>query len=140
MQFTASRSGGSGTTQNSNWATLLSTMGTITMKANTTVQSGSGGTTGDSFDDIVGNAGTTRTIFTQASSGVYSANNYKIQCSCNAAKLIYTWTITFTDGHTNGWSDSVDGTLSSIATEYRAIGTYINSDAPSYSAGSFSQS
>jgi hypothetical protein len=141
MQFSASRSGGSGTTQNSDWATLLSAIGTITMKVNTTTQSGSGGTTGDSFDDIVGNASTTRTIFTQASSGVYSANNYKIQCSCNAAKVIYTWTITFTDGHTNSpWSDSVDGTLSSNVSSRRANGTYINSDAPSYSAGSFSQS
>lgn len=140
MQFTASRSGGSGTTQNTNWSSLLSTMGTITMKINTTVQSGSGGTTGDSFDDIVGNVGSTRTIFTQVSSGAYSANNYKIQCSCNSAKTIYTWTIIFTDGHSNSFSDSVDGTLSSTATEYRATGTYVNSNAPSYSAGSFSQS
>ena len=140
MLFTASRSGGSGTTQNTDWANLLSGIGTVTIGVNTTTISGSGGTTGDSFDDIVGNAGTTRTIYTKASSGDYSANNYKIECSCNAAKEVFTWTVTFTDGHTNSFSDAVDGTLASTAQDRRATGTYINSAAPSYSAGSFSQS
>ena len=140
MQFSASRSGGSGTTQNSDWATLLSTIGTVTIGVNATTQSGSGGTLGDSFDDVVGDAGNTKTMFTQASSGAYSSNNYKIQCAANAAKTIYTWTITFTDGHSNAFSDAVDGTLSSNVSEKRATGTYVNSAAPSYSAGSFSQS
>ena len=138
--FTASRSGGSATTQNTDWATLLTTIGTVTVGLNTTTQSGSGGTTGDSFDDVVGDAGVTKTMFTQASSGDYSANNYKVQCAANAAKTIYTWTVTFTDGHTNSFSDAVDGTLASTAQDRRATGTYINSDAPSYSAGSYSQS
>ena len=139
MLFTASRSGGSGTTQNTDWANLLSGIGTVTVGVNTTTISGSGGTTGDSFDDVVGNAGTTRTIYTKASSGDYSANNYKIECSCNAAKEVFTWTVTFTDGHTNSFSDAVDGTLASTAQDRRATGTYINSAAPSYSAGSLSQ-
>ena len=139
MLFTASQSGGSGT-QSSDWATLLSSIGTVTVGVNTTTISGSGGTTGDSFDDVVGNAGTTRTIYTKASSGAYASNNYKIECSCNAAKEVFTWTVTFTDGHTNGHYDTVNGTLASTAQERRATGTYINSDAPSYSAGSFSQS
>ena len=34
---------------------------------------------------------------------------------------------------------AVDGTLASTAQDRRATGTYINSAAPSYSAGSFSQ-
>ena len=139
MLFTASQSGGSGT-QSSDWATLLSSIGTVTVGVNTTTISGSGGTTGDSFDDVVGNAGTTRTIYTKASSGAYASNNYKIECSCNAAKEVFTWTVTFTDGHTNGHYDTVNGTLASTAQERRATGTYINSAAPSYSAGSFSQS
>ena len=139
MLFTASQSGGSGT-QSSDWATLLSSIGTVTVGVNTTTISGSGGTTGDSFDDVVGNAGTTRTIYTKASSGVYASNNYKIECSCNTAKEVFTWTVTFTDGHTNGHYDTVNGTLASTAQERRATGTYINSAAPSYSAGSFSQS
>ena len=139
MLFTASQSGGSGT-QSSDWATLLSGIGTVTVACNTTTISGSGGTTGDSFDDIVGNAGTTRTIYTKASSGSYSSNNYKIECSCNAAKEVFTWTVTFTDGHTNGFYDTVNGTLASTAQDRRATGTYINSAAPSYSAGTFTQS
>jgi len=139
MLFTASQSGGSGT-QSSDWATLLSGIGTVTVGVNTTTISGSGGTTGDSFDDIVGNAGTTRTIYTKASTGSYSSNNYKIECSANAAKEIYTWTVTFTDGHANGFYDTVNGTLASTAQDRRATGTYVNSAAPSYSAGSFSQS
>jgi len=139
MLFTASLSGGSGT-QTTNWATLLSTMGTITVGVNTTTQSGSGGTTGDSFDDIVGNATTTRTIFTQASSGAYASNNYKIQCSCDTNKTVFTWTVTLTDGHTNAFYDTVNGTLTSTAQERRATGTYVNSAAPSYSAGTFTQS
>jgi hypothetical protein len=139
MLFTASQSGGSGT-QSADWATLLSSIGTVTVGVNTTTISGSGGTTGDSFDDVVGNAGTTRTIYTKASSGAYASNNYKIECSCNAAKEVFTWTVTFTDGHANGFYDTVNGTLTSTAQDRRASGTYIKSAAPSYSAGSFTQS
>ena len=139
MLFTASQSGGSGT-QSSDWATLLTGIGTVTVGVNTTTISGSGGTVGDSFDDVVGDAGNTKTIYTKASTGDYSANNYKIECVCNAAKLIYTWTVTFTDGHTNSFSDAVDGTLASTAQDRRATGTYINSAAPTYSAGTLTQS
>jgi hypothetical protein len=139
MLFTASQSGGSGT-QSSDWATLLSGIGTVTIGVNTTTISGSGGTIGKSFDDVVGAAGTTQTIYSKASTGSYSSNNYKIECVCNAAKEIYTWTVTFTDGHSNGFYDTVNGTLASTAQDRRATGTYINSAAPSYSAGSFSQS
>ena len=140
MVFSASRSGGSGHTQNSNWTALLSAVGTVTMAVNSTSYTGSGGTLGDSFDDVVGDAGNTKTIFSQADSGAYASNNYKIECSCNAAKEVFTWTITFTDGHTNAFEDYVDGTLSSNVSEILCTGTYINSTAPSYSAGSFSQS
>jgi hypothetical protein len=141
MRFDFSRSGGSSNSQNTAWTALGTAVGVVAVKVNTTTQTGSGGTTGDSFDDVVVNAGTTRTMFTQASpSGSYSANNYKVQCASNAAKTIYTWTITWTDGHSNGFFDSVDGTLTSGVDSFRATGTYINSDAPSYSAGSFSQS
>ena len=138
--FTCSRSGGSSNNQNTAWADLCSAIGTVTVSVNTTAQSGSGGTTGGSFDDIIGSAGSGVTIFTQASSGAYASNNYKIECTADAAKVVYTWTVTFTDGHSNGFFDSVDGTLASTAQERRATGTYINSDAPSYSTGSFSQS
>ena len=138
MLFTASQSGGSGT-QSADWATLLASIGTVTVGVNTTTISGSGGTTGDSFDDVVGNAGTTRTIYTKASTGSYSSNNYKVECSCNAAKEVFTWTVTFTDGHANGFYDTVNGTLTSTAQDRRATGTHVNSAAPSYSAGSFSQ-
>jgi hypothetical protein len=138
-QFAFTRSGGSSNAQNTAWTDLGTAVGTVTMGVNTTTQSGSGGTAGDSFDDIVGNAGTTRTIWTQASGGSYASNNYKVQCNCNAAKEVYTWTITFTDGHTNGFFDSVDGTLASTATERRSTGTYINSAAPSYNTGSYTQ-
>ena len=138
--FTFSRSGGSSNAQNTAWTDLGTAVGTVTVGVNTTTQSGGGGTTGDSFDDVVGNAGTTRTIFTQASSGSYASNNYKIECSCNTAKEVFTWTVTFTDGHTNSFFDQVDGTLASTAQDRRATGTYINSAAPSYSAGSFTQS
>ena len=138
--FTASRSGGSATTQNTDWATLLSGIGTVTVGLNTTTISGSGGTTGDSFDDVVGDAGNTKTIYSKASSGDYSANNYKIECACNAGKTIFTWTVTYTDGHANAFSDAVDGTLASTAQDRRATGTYINSAAPTYSAGTLTQS
>ena len=139
MLFTASQSGGSGT-QSSDWATLLSGIGTVTVGVNTTTISGSGGTIGKSFDDVVGAAGTTQTIYSKASIGSYASNNYKIECVCNAAKEVFTWTVTFTDGHANGFYDTVNGTLASTAQDRRATGTYINSDAPSYSAGSFTQS
>jgi len=140
MIISASRTGGSGHTQNSNWTALLTAVGTVTMTVASTAQSGSGGTAGKSFDDIVAAVSTTHVIFNQADSGAYASNNYKIECSCNAAKTVYTWTITFTDGHANAFEDYVDGTLASNVSEKRATGTYVNSDAPSYSAGSYTQS
>ena len=139
MRFGFSLSGGASNDQNNNWGSLGTSVGTVAIKVNTTTQTGSGGTTGDSFDDVVGDAGNTKTMFTQAGSGQYTANNYKIQCAANAAKTIYTWTITWTEGHTNGFFDQVNGTLASSADSFRATGTYINSAAPSYSAGSFTQ-
>ena len=139
MRFDFSRASGSSNDQNTAWTNLGTAVGVVAVKVNTTTQTGSGGTTGDSFDDVVGDAGNTKTMFTQASSGQYASNNYKIQCASNAGKTIFTWTITWTEGHANGFFDQVDGTLSSGVDEFLATGTYINSSNPAYSAGSITQ-
>ena len=138
MIFSASRAGGTGSTQNSDWTALLTAVGTVTWGHSISGTSGTAG--GGVFSDVIANPNLTRDVWTHAGSGQYTANTYKIQVSCDSDKEVYTWTITFTDGHTNAISDAVDGTLASNVSERKADGTYVAHASPSYSAGTFTQS
>lgn len=115
IYFTASRSGGSTTDQNTDWTNMLSAMGTIKMNYTQTTAS-SGTTTSIGNNDLTSSY---QTIFTKAGSGSYSTNYYSIQGRADSSTVLR-FLITFGDSHTGrGYFDSVDGTLTSVAGQYR---------------------
>jgi hypothetical protein len=60
-----------------------------------------------------------QTIYEKAGSGAYSTNFYRIQAQAPNSSSIR-FLITFGDSHTGrGYFDSVDGTLSSVAGNFR---------------------
>ena len=115
LYWTASRSGGSSNDQNTDWTNMLSAMGTI--KMNHTQTTASSGTT-----TSIGNTDLTtsyQTIYSKAGSGSYSTNFYQIQAKADNSTTLR-FLITFGDSHTGrGYFDSVDGTLQSVAGQYR---------------------
>ena len=117
IYFTASRSGGSSTDQNTDWTNMLSAMGTIKMNLTQTTAS-SGSTTSIGAYDLTSSY---QTIYEKGGSGSYSTNYYKIQAkdvggTFNELRFL----ITFGDSHTGrGYFDSVDGTLSSVVGVFR---------------------
>ena len=115
LYFTASRSGGSTNDQNTDWTNMLSAMGTIKMNYTQTTAS-SGTTTSIGNNDLTT---TYQTIYTKAGSGAYSTNYYSIQARADSSTVLR-FLITFGDSHTGrGYFDSVDGTLTSVAGQYR---------------------
>ncbi|PJI40405.1 MAG: hypothetical protein CTR53_10365 [Ferrovibrio sp.] len=118
IRFDASRTGGSGTSQNTDWTNLLTNIGTVYMNHSTTQQTGSGG-----FASSIGYYSLTDTyeqLFTQSGSGAYETNDYII----NARREDYTGVrggngatirlqVMFNDDHANIHFDTVDGTLTS---------------------------
>ena len=115
LYFTASRSGGSTNDQNTDWTNMLSAMGTVKMNYTQTTAS-SGTTTSIGNNDLTT---TYQTIFTKAGSGSYSTNYYSIQARADSSTVLR-FLITFGDSHTGrGYFDSVDGTLTSVAGQYR---------------------
>lgn len=110
ISFVASRSGGSGTLQNSSWDTLLSSMGTI--KFNIQGTSATSGTT--STINWYSLTTADQTIFSKGgSTGLYATNNYTILARKNSTSNILYITVNFNDVHTNAYTDYVDGTLTS---------------------------
>lgn len=115
INFTASRSGGSSTNQNTDWTNMLSAMGTIKM-AYTATTASSGTTTSIGNNDLTTSY---QTIYTKAGSGAYSTNYYQIQARADNSTTLR-FLITFGDSHTGrGYFDSVDGTLESVVGQDR---------------------
>ena len=115
LNFTASRSGGSSTNQNTDWTNMLSAMGTIQM-AYTATTASSGTTTSIGNNDLTTSY---QTIYTKAGSGAYSTNYYQIQARADNSTTLR-FLITFGDSHTGrGYFDSVDGTLQSVIGQAR---------------------
>tara|TARA_Y100000592_G_scaffold99521_1_gene175856 strand:- start:1190 stop:2122 length:933 start_codon:yes stop_codon:yes gene_type:complete len=141
IRLAASRSGGSSTDQNTDWTNLLSNMGTVKFAEGATTYTGSGGTAAAvGFDDLTTS---NQQIFTATGSGSYSANDYTVNAKADAAygsATVLTFTVDFKDDHAastgtftggglgtapnegTGWTgaDSVDGTLTSTITTFRA--------------------
>ena len=115
IYFTASRSGGSSTNQNTDWSNMLSAAGTIKMNFTQTTAA-SGTTSSLGMYDLTTSY---QTIYEKAGSGAYSTNFYRIQAQAPNSSSIR-FLITFGDSHTGrGYFDSVDGTLSSVAGNFR---------------------
>ena len=126
--FTASRSGGSVSTQNTDWTNILSAMGTIYFNYNsTTASSGTG--TGIGWYNLTT---TPQQIFLKSGNGgetggsKYATNDYKITAVTNTGLTQITFVITFDDFHTSSWSDTVDGNLNSTVSQQRPTGSYVS--------------
>ena len=117
--FTASRSGGTsgssaGTigSQNANWTSLLSAMGTLTFNLNNLTSSGSTGTSAaKGFYEL-----TTSYVqmYIKYGSGAYASNYYKIEAKVNSTTnpTVVTFKVTMRDDHALGdglGPDGIDG-------------------------------
>jgi len=155
--FTGARSGGTsgssaGTigSQNSNWTSLLSSMGTLTFDLNNLTSSGStGSSNGKGFYELTTNQ---VQLYIKYGSGAYASNYYqitgKVNSTSNPTQL--TFTVTMRDDHalgngigadgvdgngddTVGYVDAVDGTTTSTIQTSRA-NNGITVSAPTYAA------
>ena len=154
IRFAGSRSGGSSTDQNTDWTNLLSNAGTVKFAEGATTYTGSGGTAASvGFDDLTTS---NQQIFTATGAGNYSSNDYTVNAKADAAygsATVLTFTVDFKDDHAaqtgtytggglgtapnegNAWTgaDSVDGTLTSTITTFRADNaSYVQVANPSF--------
>jgi hypothetical protein len=132
LGVSSSRTGGSATTQNSDWASLLSAMGDVLMNYNDTSAS-SGTSAGICFYELTASY---QQLFIKYGSGAYASNFFKLEGKVNSTTdptvitLKATWSDPYTaaaaasadgaigpDGvpssgdETSGYTDSIDGTL-----------------------------
>ena len=141
IRLTPSLTNSSNTGQNRAWVRLLTSIGTVIFNYNTTTASaGSGSAIG--FYNLTT---TPKTVFTAQGSGsyavaAYGSSSYVVKMSCDVlnntnggATQIFV-TIDFTDNHVNanyaGYSDNVNGTLTSAVNVRRASGAYVSVVAP----------
>ena len=147
--FTASRSGGTsgssaGTigSQNSNWTSLLSAMGTLTFNLNNLTSSGSTGTSaGKGFYELTTSY---QDLYSKYGSGSYASNYYKTNPTVVTFKVIMRDDHALGDGigadgidgnadDSVGYVDSVDGTITSTIQTKRANNGVVVA-APSYAS------
>lgn len=138
ITFTASRLGGTVTTQNTEWTNLLSSMGTITVgQSSTTAGSGSPQV---GFKDITTNTlvyykgGYVNKATSDPGWTTYSNNDYNITATKDGANL--TFNVYFNDDGKSkdpnqyGTYDVVDGTLTSVIRILRPSGSNVSLPSP----------
>ena len=98
--FSASRAGGSSTTQNTNWTDTLSAMGDALLLHDTGAGS-SGTNAGIGFYELTTSY---QTIWTKFGSGSYASNFFKLEAKVNSASnpTVVTCKATFSDPHAEG--------------------------------------
>ena len=155
--FSASRSGGSSTTQNTNWTNTLSAMGEALLLHDTA--SGSSGTNaGVGFYELTTSY---KTVWTKFGSGSYASNFFKLEAKVNSTTnpTVVTCKATFSDPHAEGSgalgpdgvagtgdedynNDGVDGTitLNGRTSTPDASGSGFSFSAPTVSVGTISGS
>lgn len=137
INFTASRTGGTGTIKDTDWTNMLSAMGSIKMNYNsTTSSSGSGTGTSIGFNNLTT---TDQLIYTQSGGATFTANKYYIYAKVDNATTptVITLTIDFEDLDTSGTDINVTGTLSSTVKQVIATGSNVAVAQLTASASSF---
>ena len=153
--FSASRAGGSSTTQNTNWTNTLSAMGDALLLHDTGAGS-SGTNAGIGFYELTTSY---QTIWTKFGSGSYASNFFKLEAKVNSTTnpTVVTCKATFSDPHAEGSgalgpdgvagtgdedynNDGVDGTITLNGRTYTpdASGSGFSFSAPTVSCGSIS--
>jgi hypothetical protein len=136
VRLTASRSGGSATAKNSDWTSLLGSMGTVRFGATATTSTGAGVESSVGYFDLTGS---NQVIFRQQGTS-YAENRYIVYArSPNPTTIEFT--VSFEDLDTGDGSgvevdENVNGTISSVITQYRAAGTYVTAIPGTYSTQS----
>ena len=137
INFTASRTGGTGTIKDTDWTNMLSAMGSIKMNYNsTTSSSGTGTGTSIGFNNLTT---TDQLIYTQSGGATFTANKYYIYAKVDNATTptVITLTIDFEDLDTSGTDINVTGTLSSTVKQVIATGSNVAVAQLTASASSF---
>lgn len=155
--FSASRAGGSSTTQNTNWTDTLSAMGDALLLHDTGAGS-SGTNAGLGFYELTTSY---QTIWTKFGSGSYASNFFKMEALVNSTTnpTVVTLRATFSDPHAEGSgalgpdgiagtgdedynNDGVDGTLTLNGRTHTpdASGSGFSFSAPTVSVGTISGS
>jgi hypothetical protein len=130
--FTASRTGGSTTAQNNDWATTLTNIGTVVFNYNSTsADSGTGSSIG--AYSIVSSPQTIYTKNGGAVNSIYSPNSYSITASLTGS--VITFSITFNDAFSDNNIDDVDGTLTSTISMREAGASVLTINAPTFTNG-----
>jgi len=126
LRINLARSGGSATTKNANWSTLLSDSGTVVIAANGTTKAGGAGapnvvsTTTGYYQVTTSDA----VVFRQYAVGApYTVNNLTVSMRTNGPQganadngTTITITVLFDDAEVDTFNDTVDGTLTSTLT------------------------
>lgn len=139
LGVTVSRSGGSATSQNTDWTNLLSAMGEVMLLHDTC--SGSTGTNaGLGFYELTAS---NQQLWQKFGAGAYASNYYRLLGRVNSTTnpTVVTLRSEWNDAHTGG-TDSVDGTmtLNSRRRQPDASGSGFSFDVPTDSAGSITGS
>jgi len=128
IRFAASLINGTNA-KSTDWAGLLSSIGTVVFDYSQTTVTGTGN------GSTIGNFELTssfQTIFSKSGSGTYSDSTYIIEALAAANSPVITFKITFNDGENGFVDESVTGTVRSIISEQRATGFYVTLPAPLY--------
>jgi len=128
IRFSASLTSSSGAKYN-DWKNMLTALGTVKFNYDTTT-----GNSGTSPNGI-GNFELTTTyqvIWIKSGSGVYSNNDLIAYAKTNTLGNVIMFKIAFNDGSIGGADEPVTGNLTSIITQLRATGVYVEVLTPVY--------
>ena len=131
IKLFAGRSGGTGSTQDNNWTSLLTDMGNVFFNWNGCTSDGTspGSGNGIGFYNLTN---VSQQVFTKVGSGSYSLNDYTVAMytdvannGSGGARYVYVQ-VFFNDDHTSVWGDTVTGTLTNSVRSLRPSGSYVN--------------
>ena len=123
VRCTSSRTGGTGSPQNSSWSNILDSAGTVAFGGNTS---------GLNFYNLTNSY---QTFYNLTTSAPYTGNQYRIEVVSNIAdntlggattltfRVNYTDTYVYTGSGSTSFPDNVDGNLTLTIDELRASGT-----------------
>ena len=123
IRCTSSRTGGTGSPQNSSWSNILDTAGTVAFGGNTS---------GLNFYNLTSSY---QIFYNLITSAPYTGNQYRIRVRSNTPdnsvgganvlefEITYTDTYTYTGSGSSTFPDNIDGTLTLTIDELRASGT-----------------
>ena len=113
------------------WMTMLVNMGTVSMNYTSTTATGSGNGSAIGYHDL--NA-SYQQLFEKTGSGLYAANDYKIEGS-KVSNTVLRFKVTFNDDNTGNpnTDENVLGVLNSTITQLRPTGAAVEVASPNYS-------